>query len=96
MNCENCYELLTSEQVIAGLGFVYGASQNVNFNKETLKAPGMTFLSGLYIGAVYAGGFGYLASMCPRPYRAVLGVALVASIGYYQYKNFGVEHQEVE
>lgn len=96
MNCDKCYELVTSNEAIGTLAFFYGASQSVGVNEKTLKSPGHTILDGCITGLVYAGGFGFLASMCPRPYKAVLCVALVASIGYYQYQQFGVDihHEE--
>jgi hypothetical protein len=86
MDCDKYYDMVTSDQVIGTLAFFYGASQHVGINERTVKAPGSSIVNGLFQGLLYAGGFGFLASMCPRPYKVVLTTALVASIGFYQYK----------
>lgn len=88
MSWIQCYTFLSNEQSVRCLGFVFGVSQVIGFNRRTIENPGTSFFHGGITGFVYGIGFEILGGFCTPYMRIGLNSMLIMGTGYKQFNNW--------
>lgn len=85
---EKCYTFLAHMRTAQRLGFVFGASQVIGFNKRTIENPGASCLIGFIVGCVYGLGFDILGSFCTPHMAVCLNGMVIGATVYKQFNNW--------
>lgn len=88
MSWNRCFTFLAQERTVQRLGFVFGASQVIGFNRRTIENPGSSFMRGGITGVFYGIGFEILGDFCTPHMRVGLNSMLLLATAYKQFNNW--------